>query len=144
MEFFKTIVLTKNIRIILWSATGILLAFLIFHAGLVAGAHRGLRSHGGGYGFRPPFGAPGFMLPDGFLPPGHGAVGIIATVALPTLTITQPNGDSKTVFLATTTRIDGPRSTSASALVPGKRVIIFGDPDEVVEGINAKVIHILP
>jgi hypothetical protein len=123
MEFFKTIVLTKNTRIVLWSVAGVLLAFLIFHAGLVAGSYRGMRHR------------------------GHGVVGIIATVALPTLTITEPNGDTETVFLATTTRVESTSSgvgTSTSALVARKRVIIFGDPDEARERINAKVIHILP
>lgn len=124
----------------------VLLAFLIFHAGAVVGSHQGLRPHGGMHGFRPPYGAPtGFMLPDGYLPRGHGAVGTITTVTLPTITITERSGDTETVLIATTTRIEiGPIATTSRALVPGTRVIIFGDPDETVERINAKVIHVLP
>jgi len=139
--------LTHNIRVTLWSAAAFLGLFLVFHAGIVVGSHQGLRPHGGVHGFRPPFGAPtGFILPDGYIPRGHGAVGDIATVTLPTLTIVEPNGDIETVLVATSTIVDGPghAATSSSALRHGLRVIIFGDPDESAERINAKVIHVLP
>jgi hypothetical protein len=145
MEFFKTH-LSPHVRWVLLGIAGILLALLIFHAGLVVGSHQGMRGRMGERGFHPPFGAPaGFIMPDSYLPPGHGAVGTITTVTLPTLTITEPNGDTETVFVATTTHIDGgSRAASSSALTSGMRVIIFGEPDESIERINAKVIHIVP
>ena len=144
MKFFNTHI-APHARWIALAVAAVLVALLIFHAGLVAGTHQAPRPRGGMHGFRPSFGTPAsFMLPDGYMPRGHGAVGTIATVTLPTLTITERSGDSETVLLATTTLIDSAQGTSSSMLIPGARVIIFGEPDETVERINAKVIHILP
>ena len=144
MEFLKKN-LSPTTRWILLGIAAVLVALLIFDAGIAVGAHAGLRMRSGGEerGFRP-FGAPGFVLPDGYMPRGHGAVGTIATVTLPTLTITEPEGDIETVLVSTTTVIDSPQGSTTNLLTPGVRVIIFGDPDESVERINAKVIHLLP
>lgn len=149
MEFFNADFFSKHGRTILWVIGGVVVTFLIFHAGLVVGSHQGLRPRADGTerGFRPSlgfgFGMP--TLPDGYMPRGHGAVGVITSVALPTMMIEEPDGDSETVLLATTTLIDSASyAASSSALTAGMHVIVFGDPDESVERINAKVIHVLP
>jgi len=146
MKFFNTDFFSKHSRVLLWSVGAAIVAFLIFHAGVVVGSHQAMRAHSGTlgmeHGFRPPFGIP--ELPDGYMPRSHGVVGMITSVTLPTLLVQEPNGDVETVYLATTTLIDNSSyAASSSALTAGLRVVIFGDPDESVERINAKVIHLV-
>lgn len=129
-------------RAVLGAVLALMVALLIFHAGVVVGSRhhfaevRGLR-------MRAPFMGP-VMLPHGFIEHGHGAVGIVASVATSTLTLTMRDGSSEAVRLATSTTVRGGASaTTTAALAPGARVLILGEPD-AGGVITAAAIQLLP
>ena len=137
---------TKNTRWIVWGTSGMLLAGLIFHAGVVVGSHqpRHVPLQGA-------TGSPGgmmrtFMPREGFMESSHGAVGTIASVTLPTLSITTRGGAQQMIYAATGTVVTGGTSPDTSALKSGQFIIIIGDPNDTDDTgyLDARMIRILP
>ncbi len=127
-----------------WVALGIiavLLVAFIFLAGVGIGSHRG---HFGSEEGRPPFSAFGIFLPHAYIVHGHGAVGDVSSVATSSLTLTEREGDTVTVNIASTTTIETHRGTTTlSSFAVGTHVIVIGEP-EATGNIAARFIRVLP
>ncbi|HVZ75875.1 MAG TPA: hypothetical protein VG934_01225 [Candidatus Paceibacterota bacterium] len=147
----------KNLEDALFSPTGrwvlsgiaaLIVALLIFHAGMVVGYNRAFEFHGAPREFSVRMGGPigwgpDISVPTSFIPEGHGIVGTIESGGYPVFTITAPDGDIVPVMIATTTVIRGPQGdASTSALVPERHIIILGDPDDAGR-VNANFIRII-
>jgi hypothetical protein len=144
---------TKKTKWILWGLLALVLAALIFHAGVVAGLHdRGMPGHNfdkGWFDAQIPFGAGTLPLPQGFIPGDHGAVGTIASIALPAITLTTRDGVTLTVKVDNDTQIVGaaPEGTSSPALLMvGDTIVVLGDPDDSNSNgtVDARLIRIVP
>lgn len=134
---------SKRARVTIGIVVALILALLIFHAGVVFGSHRGFGRYDSYRGFRHPFLPSGFALPHGFIPNDHGAVGTISALTPPTLTMKTRGETSQVVVFGTSTMIRDMRNASTTALSVGAQIVVLGEPDS--EGrINAKVIRILP
>jgi hypothetical protein len=147
MKEFKNIVSSKKARLAVGIIGAVVLALLIFHAGVVFGSHRnsfGSPSGRSGMsrGFRPPFLPSGFELPHGFIPNRHGAVGAITAITLPTLTMETREGMSKTIMVSTSTMIRNMGGVDTKTLSVGDKIIVLGGPDNQGR-IDAKLIRIL-
>ncbi len=122
----------------------LLLAALIFHAGVVVGSHReAFGRFGMERGFRSSFFPGGFELPYGSIPNTHGAVGTITAVTLPTRTLQTRDGTNETILVGTSTSIRDKGAADTKALIVGTQAIVLGEPDSQ-DRIDAKLIHILP
>lgn len=117
-----------------------LVGLLIFHAGYSYGERSAYgRMHGAGYATSPlGFG----FLPHGFMPEGHGAVGTISSISLPTFTLQERDGDEEVVRVSSSTSIRA--DSGANALQVGEAVVVIGEPNDGDEQMNAIIIHILP
>lgn len=132
-----------------WVALAIaalIVAALIFQAGVAMGSRRIFERHGGMPGEHLLFNALGIPLPHNFVPHGgHGAVGTIAAVGTSTLGVTGPDGQTQTVGVDPRTIIETPDGTTTlSGLAAGARVIVIGEPDTAGTRINASLIRVLP
>ena len=128
---------SRGATIALVGLAAIIVALLLFHAGVSFGERRALsriRSLGG----------PSPLLQHGFIPEGHGAVGTISAISLPTFTLQARDGDQETVTVGSSTIIRGTGALSAADLRVGDDIIVIGDPSESSETITARFIHILP
>ena len=144
MKNFRDIVQSKNARAAAAAFGALLLALLIFHAGVVFGSHRGPFNRPNlDRGFRSPFFPGNFELPHGFIPNNHGAVGTITALALPTFTMETRDGMAKTILVSTSTVIWSAGTAGAEALSEGARVTVLGVLDNAGR-IDAKVIRVFP
>lgn len=120
---------------------GLVIALLIFHAGVAVGEHRansGFFIARGGAAF--PF------LPHSYMEGGHGVVGTISKLALPTTTITTRDGASEQVAITKETQIrDGAETLSPANLAVGEEVIVVGEPQDGDEGtaVDALLVRVL-
>jgi hypothetical protein len=136
---FEDYLFTKNTKWVLWGLFALVVALLIFRAGTIVGYHDALRFHGlesrGGPQDQGPFGLP--LPPDGGMP-GHGAVGTIESVALPTVTLKTRDGSEVSVYVASTT-------PGVSQLKVGETIVVIGDPNDTDQSgdMNARFIHII-
>ena len=134
---------TKNTKWLLRGALALVVALLIFHAGVVVGSHGGMRGRapeGGG-----PGGMLGFMPDRGFVENGHGAVGTIATMTLPTFTLQTRDGLTEQVETGSSTYVTGGITGTLGDLQSGQTVIIIGNPQTVgdQDDLDAHMIRIL-
>ena len=148
MKEFENIISSKKVRLTAGVIGALILALLIFHAGVVFGSHRnsfgGPSSRSGmNRGFRPPFLPSGFELPHGFIPNSHGAVGTITAITLPTLTMETREGTSQTILVGTSTMVRDMRDGTTTTLSVGNQIIVIGQPDSRGR-IDAKLIRMLP
>lgn len=133
-------------RIALSAAAALILALLIFHAGVVYGTHR--RSFGSfdsDRGFRHSFFPGGFELPHGFISNEYGAVGTVATVTPTTLLLQTREGVTQTILISTSTIVRSMGmmgNTSVETLSAGNQIIVLGEPDSHGR-IDARLIRIL-
>ncbi len=138
MEKIHALFSSRKARLIGISIGAILLAALIFHAGVVYGSHRSRFGRDDvTRGFRPPFFPGNFELPHGFLQNNHGAIGTITTISLPTFTMQTREGTSQTILMGSTTAL-----RSNKTLAPGDEVIVLGEPDSQGR-IDAMLIRVL-
>ncbi len=141
---------TKNTKWILWGLLVLLVEALVFHAGVVVGSHSRvfmMQSGGPGMSFeaRIPFGSAGVALPQGFIPGGHGALGIISTIQLPLITLASRDGTVLRVEVGSSTQVSGAPGATVNDLHAGDTIIVIGDPtDTDLNGeIDAKLIRIV-
>jgi hypothetical protein len=129
------------VRIAASIAGGLILAALIFDAGVDIGA----RHHGPPGPDHEPFMAFGIPLPRAYMNHGHGTVGEVRSVGTSTVTIASPDGDQDLVWITGSTIIETPQGPGAmSSLATGTKVIIIGSPNESREHISAILIRVLP
>ena len=141
---------TKNTKWVIWGTAAIIVGLLLFHAGVVVGQHEPMRGRmtfaSNGQAQPAPGGMlGGFMPTRGFVEDGHGAVGTIATVTLPTFTMQNRDGLTQQIYAGTSTVVTGGTSADTSALKQGELIIVIGDPNDTDDGyLDARIIHILP
>lgn len=149
MKNLETIISNRKVRITLSIVGVIILALLVFHAGVVVGSHRGLPSRDNANrgamnrGFRSSFLPNGFELPHGSMQNGHGAVGTITTVALPELTIDTREGVSTSILVSTSTLIRNMSAQNDTRFSVGDKIIVLGEADSQGR-ITAKIINVFP
>lgn len=130
-----------------------IVGLLIFQAGVMVGQHKAQFGDRLGGHFERNFvdmERGGFPSPQGFgfgepLPPGgHGAVGEVISVTLPTFVIAGPDNLEKTVTVTDDTLIREFRDElSIDGIETGKFVVVLGEPND--DGvIEAKLIRFLP
>jgi len=138
MEKIKIFFVSKKTRVITTVIGALLLAALIFHAGVVYGSHRNpFGRHDAGRGFRPPFFPGNLELPHGFIWNDHGAVGTITAITLPTFLMQTREGTIQSILIGTSTVI-----RSNTLLSMGDEVIVLGEPDNQGR-IDATLIRVL-
>lgn len=129
------------VRVATSIAGGLILAALIFDAGVDVGA----RHHGRPGPGHEPFMAFGIPLPRAYMNHGHGTVGEVRSVGTSTVTIASPDGDQDLVWITDGTVIETPRGPgSMGSLATGTKVIIIGSPNESREHMSAILIRVLP
>lgn len=143
MSNFKEFMSSKNGQRILYGIGAVILAMLIFHAGVAIGSHRNFRGNGErNWGFR----APGFdvRFPRGFIQNGHGAVGIIQNVATSSITVQTRDGGTQTILITEKATIRSQsRNASSTVLTAGQQVVILGTPND--DGsMSANLIRVIP
>lgn len=130
-----------------------IIALLIFQAGVTVGQHKAKFGDRLGNHFERNFvdtQRGGFPNPQGFvfgepLPPGgHGAVGEIISITLPTFVIAGPDNLEKTVAVTDDTLVREFRDElGIESIETGKFVVVLGEPND--DGvIEAKLIRFLP
>ncbi|MHB8660557.1 MAG: DUF5666 domain-containing protein [Minisyncoccota bacterium] len=143
MKNIEKIIPSGKTRVIIGVIGALVLALLIFHAGIAVGSHRSFFGRRGmDRNFRHTFLPGGFMLPYGFIPNSHGAVGTVTAVTLPTFAVQTRDGTSKEILVATSTIIHDGNNESAAAIAAGDQIIILGEPDSQGR-IDARFIRIL-
>lgn len=130
----------------------LLVLLLVFDAGLAVGTRRAMELRGGprvdGHS-APMFGIGGFgvTMPHGFIPDGHGAVGTIQSINLPTITIKTRDGDTEEVVLSDSTTIESATtSMNATNLAVGQQIVAVGNPNAATSSqrMTAELIRVLP
>ncbi len=125
------------------AVAALILALLVFEAGVFVGYHKALFSYRGGERYMR-------MMegPRGQVGPGrgqiHGATGKIVSASLPTFVVLGPDSVEKTVMVdASTTIAKFREATSSAAIREGDMAFVLGDPD--ASGIiRARFVRILP
>jgi hypothetical protein len=128
--------------------------FGAFRAGISVGYHKADFASRAGEGFYRVFGedGPRFKAIGGMpelpffgdaAPGGHGAVGRVVTVSLPTFVVASPDNVERVVRISSTTEIRRARAAvAASSIESGERVIVLGVPGD--DGhVEALLIRIL-
>ncbi len=138
----KDLYYTKR-KTVAFVAGGVIVALLIFHAGVSVGERRAFSHIHAGYPF-PPQRSEGF-LPHGFMPEGHGAVGTITRIELPVLTLQTRDGRDTSVRVSSSTPVrSATEESSINNLKVGDNIIVVGSPDEKIpDNLDAKLIRIL-
>jgi hypothetical protein len=145
MAEFKKIISSPSVR---WTLTGIgvvLLFMLIFHAGFVAGMRTQFPPMPGDirFGIRTP-GFGNVELPRGFVPNGHGSVGIVQEIGTSSLELLTRDGMTLGIRATGETVIFAGREEAAFSVIKiDDQLVVLGRP-EGAEMINADVIRIVP
>lgn len=126
---------------------------IIFQAGIFVGYHKAGFYRSMGENYRPfddkgrGFSDKGkkFMMQNSNIPGGHGAVGKIVSINLPTIVVASPDNIEKTVSISDDTLIRQFRETvSAKDLKVGEYAVVIGDNNVDGGVVKAKLIRLLP
>lgn len=119
----------------------VVVGLLIFQAGVAFGERRIFH---GMHTMMPRGPVPEFgFLSHSFIPQGHGVVGTITNVSLPTFTVATRDGETETVTVSTSTIIRGFPGATEVDLHTGQDVTILGDPENSAEAFTARFINIM-
>jgi hypothetical protein len=152
MEQPKNFLQTKTFSKLLWGVGGLVLAGLIFQAGIFVGYYKASFSYQLGDEYHSVFGGRGPMpwVPgeSGFAQQGfsgaYGASGDILKIDLPNIVIEGQNAVEETVVVSTSTIFRSMRNTiTATDLKPDDFVIIIGSPNNKGQ-IEAKLVRVTP
>lgn len=131
----------------------VVVALVIFQAGIFVGFHKAAYSYGWGERYYKTFGERGEHGRRGMMDPyrmgrglsnSHGTIGEIISIALPTIIIEDQDRIEKTVVLMDDTMIRSFRNElQPSELRVGDSVVIIGAPNEQAQ-IEARLIRIMP
>ena len=124
-----------------------LAVLIIFQAGMAVGFHKASFSYGLGDNYSKVFGQDrrGFMMGFGHddLTSGHGVVGKIIKISLPTFVVASSDNTEKVVAIGDDTVVRKFRDTLAPAdLKVGDTVIVIGSPDDSAQ-IDAELIRLI-
>ncbi|MBV9349641.1 MAG: hypothetical protein JO026_02720 [Patescibacteria group bacterium] len=144
MKDLQTLVRSPLFTKVLVGIGGVLILFLVFQAGVAVGIHKAGANFRMGENYYRALGENGRDFFGQDFSEAHGAVGSILSVSLPNFILEEKNNTEKVVVIGNQTVIrDFRNATSAAALIPGKFVIVLGDPDD--NGwIKANLVRILP
>ena len=143
---------TKTFTKILWGVGGLIVAGLIFQAGIFVGYYKASFSYQLGDEYHSVFGGRGPLpgVPDqfGFARQGfsgaYGASGDILKIDLPNIVIEGQNAVEETIVVSTSTIFRSMRnSITASDLKTDDFVIIIGSPNNKGQ-IEAKLVRVTP
>ncbi len=149
METIKHKLQSKTFRTVLYVIGSLIVALVIFQAGIFVGFHKAQFSGSLGDNYRREFGERSFgMIPgmtrDSSYPVSNGAVGKIIKIALPTLVIIGPDNIEKTIVLNNDTLIREFRDAiKPTDLKVNDEVVVIGSPNSTSE-IEAKLIRLMP
>lgn len=152
MSKIKNLWQSKNFRLSVCILSSLILFLIVFQLGRFVGFHQARFSYRMGDNYYQAFegGRRGAMMkgPANFfgddLPGGHGAVGKIVKITLPTIVISTPDNLEKTILLKNNTLIKRFRGSATSTdLKIDDMVIVIGAPNEGSQ-IEAKLIRVLP
>ncbi len=151
MQTIERYIPSKTLRVILYTLATIFAVLFIFGIGAQFGARHAR------FTFRPePLSMPGFghfgfggapEFPHLMRPgDGHGFVGQISSVALPTITAVSHDGATSTILLTNSTIVRGARGNeSSTTLSHGDMIVVLGEPhSSSTDEIDARFIRILP
>jgi hypothetical protein len=133
---------SKTFKRIIWGIGVLLVALVIFQAGVFVGFDKASFSFKGGDNYYRTFGSgPG---PGGGFPGAYGVSGKIIKVSLPTVLVAGDDGVEKSILVSTSTLIRQLRQMLAPAdLKVDDTVVIIGSPNNQSQ-IEAKFIRIIP
>ncbi len=145
---FKEFIQSKTFKKILYGIGGLIVAMLIFHAGMFAGYHKATFSYRLGDNYYRAFGEPRMHMPRGFGHDGfsdaHGATGKIIRLDLPTIIIESKDSLEKIILTTDTTSIKRFRETlKATDLKVDDMITVIGKPNDAAQ-IEAKLIRLMP
>ena len=145
-EFIKETFKSKTLLVFLCAIAAIVLALLIFSAGVTVGFRKAsfMRAWGDNYtrnfGFTPNI--PSFGGDN--LPNSNGAVGRIVQINLPEIIVADKSNTEKIVLIGGDTRIEKMRNpVSSDNLKVDDFVVVIGNPNEQGQ-LEAKFIRIMP
>jgi len=147
----KEYIKSESFRGILIGLVMAIVALVIFQAGIAIGERKASFAHRFGDNFERNFRDPrggGFLNmrggPGGDMPGGHGAVGEIVSIALPTVVVAGPDNLEKTVVIGKDTLIrQFQYEATETQLEEGDFIVVLGNPNE--EGqIEARLIRVVP
>lgn len=140
---------SKKINIVIVSVIGLAVVLAIFQAGVFVGFHKASFLFRGGDNFYKAFGERenqmgGKMIFRDEFSGGHGAIGKIIKLDLPTLVVLGPDNIEKVVLVDDKTEIREFRDTSSlNKLSVDQHVAVLGVPNEQGQ-VVAKFIRIIP
>lgn len=145
---FKEIIQSKAFRKILYGIGALIIAMLIFHAGVFVGYHKAAFSYRYGDNYYKTFGEPRGHMPRGFgrdnFSDTHGAIGKIIKINLPTLIISDKNNIEKIILIKDDTQINRFRETlKPTDLKIDDFVVVIGTPNNQSQ-VEAKLIRLMP
>jgi hypothetical protein len=152
-EDVREFIARHKVTWILCGLVALILALLIFDAGVSVGARRawgprGSKDFGPGMPIQLGLTSLVIPLPHGFIPGGHGAVGTIVGISLPHVSIKTRDGNKEQIVLENETIIrNGDSVIQAKDLQTGDNVIIIGEPNDAAttsQEIEARLIRVLP
>ncbi len=144
----KVLYAHKGLRLGLYIIGGLFVLGVTFQLGVFTGYHKASFArdwgdhYGKNFGMERPESFKGMMR--GGLPMGHGAVGKVLTVTLPTFVIEDNDGTEKTIVVSNTTIVKSSTQNSTStSITPNTSVVVIGQPNKSGQ-IEAKLIRIMP
>ncbi|MFA6550003.1 MAG: hypothetical protein WCT36_01445 [Candidatus Gracilibacteria bacterium] len=150
-NFFKS----DAFRFTVYGIIGVIIALLIFQAGMFMGFHRAGFSYKWGEDYYRNFGGPrersqiergigmGMMRGGDFLD-SNGVAGKIIKIALPNITVLDKDNAEKIVVIKDDTAIRSMRSSvKAADLKVDDFIVVIGSPDDSSQ-IEAKLIRVMP
>jgi hypothetical protein len=147
MEQVKEILKKSKMKWIICTLGAIVVALLIFQAGMYFGFNKASFSfQTGEQYFRQMNGMPNddFMEMNRDLLDSHGAAGKIISIKLPTFIVADKDGTEKTIVTdASTTIVQFKNSIKPEDLKVDEFVTVIGDPTNNAE-VDAKLIRIMP
>ncbi len=153
MKCLKDFGCSKNVRWVIAIIAVVIVLLVVFQAGRFVGFRQAIFSgHLGDNYYRafegPKRGPMGKMIPRGFwsddLPNGHGAIGKIIKITLPTIVVLGPDDVEKIVKVGDETLVRSFRDTiKVGDLKVGDMIVTIGTADDSSQ-IVAKLIRLLP
>jgi len=145
---FKSLVQSKTLKGILWGIGVVVIALLVFQAGVFVGYRKASFSYRWGESYHRNFGGPA----GGFIPEfrgmdfmsAHGTFGRIIKIEPPLFIIESPEGVEKAILTSSDTSILRFREKiSVSDLKTDEQAVVIGSPNS--EGqIVAKLVRVMP
>lgn len=154
-HFKNALYKTASQKTVWTGIVGLILALVIFQAGIFVGFHKASFSYGSGDNFHRMFGAPernGMMGLDGFggfpggeLTSAYGTTGTIVKITLPTIVVAGSDKVEKVVVVNEQTILRQFRDDiNNNDLKVGDSIIVIGAPNSSSTQIVAKLIRVLP